>query len=125
MNGKLIDPPAIVIEAGYNMMQARRNWPDGDYLGKAIALVEEARDYMVKHYDVLEIQASETLYFLNEAAHAQIQHRAGNTTDDYRLAQGGHAIGRAHNAARVGLQEAGFRPITNSDFDNFGDGGSR
>ena len=125
MNDKANRAPDIAIEAGYYMTQARKNWPDGDYLGVAIGKVEEAVAYLAANHGMYEMQGSETLYFLNEAAHAQIQMRAGSPTDDYRIAQGKHAIGRAHNAARLVMDSLGFRPITNKDFEEYGVGGGR
>ena len=123
---QLKDPPDITIRAGYAMTKARMNWPDGDAkysMGRAIELVEKARDYHVKHDGALNMMASEALYFLNEAAHAQIQYKAGKGTDGYRLNQGAHAIGRAHNSLRLVLKELGYREITDQDFAKYGLGG--
>ena len=125
MNDEKNKAPRIAIEAGYLMTQARHNWPDGDYLGLAIEKVEEAVAHLAEFHGMYEMQGSETLYFLNEAAHAQIHLRAGSANDIYRIAQGKHAIGRAHNAARLVMEGLGFRPITNKDFEEFGAGGGR
>lgn len=119
------EPPEIVIEAGYYMMRARRDWPDGYYLAQAIKKVEEAGALLVKEFRVYEMQISEILYHLYEAGHAQVLIQSGAKIDAYRAAQGKHSIGRAHNAGRLLLKELDFRPITNDDFLKFGAGGGR
>jgi hypothetical protein len=118
-------PPDVTIKAGYNMTKAKLNWPDGEYLGKAIDLVKKAIKWHVENDGVFYMQGDEALYYLMEAAHAQIQHKAGRTTDAYRLDQGKYAIGRAHNSLRLVLNDLGYRDITNEDFARFGDGGGR
>ena len=119
------DPPDIVIEAGYYMMRARRNWPDGYYLAKAMQKVEDAGAVLVKEFRIYEMQISEILYHLYEAGPAQVFIRSGAKIDSYRMEQGRHSIGRAHNAGRLLLKEMNFRPITNEDFLKFGAGGGR
>jgi len=125
MNHRKNEAPSISIEGGYYMTRARQHWPDGVYLGVAIAKVEEAVAYLAENHGMYEMQGSETLYFLNEAAHAGFQMQQNAPTDEYRIAQGKHAIGRAHNAARLVMDGLGFRPITNKDFEEFGAGGGR
>lgn len=120
-----VDPPAIIIEAGYYMMRARRDWPDGYDLDRAIQLVREAGALLVRDYHVYEMQISEILYHLYEAGHAKVMIKSGAKIDEYRAAQGEHSIGRAHNAGRLLLKELGFRSITNDDFLKFGAGGGR
>ena len=124
---ELKEPRRVFIKAGYYMTKARMTWPglDNYYLEEAIGLIEQSIERLVASDGMYFMQGSETLYFLNEAAHVKANLRAGKPSDIYRIEQGRHAIGRAHNVGRLVLKSFGYRDITAEDFAEFGAGGHR
>jgi hypothetical protein len=132
------DPPDSVIEVGYLLTTARNRWPDGYYLSEAISKVEAAHDELIEDLadfcdvTVYRMDSHDGLADLCAAAHAQVQLKAGASSDEYRVMQGKFMIGRGHKKLADMLIGYGYRLPTAKEFAKVhrdrggdGDGGSR